>query len=838
MSHLRTALPLLAFVALPPLFGVACGSKNDAAKPPNDEAPVFALQPKSPWPKFRANAQQDGHSDQKPSSLAPRSGVFWSFKTAKGIFSSPVIGADGTIYLGSADRSFYALGKDGKVRFQVPTGEIIDSSALLDDKGRVYFGSGDGKLRALDAATGSVVWTTTADDPKVNKAFINWFEGNVSIDRKGRLWVPNDDFFLYGVDRDDGTIVERRKMPDQTWSLPAFDAKSGRMIVGNNNLLAALGQNVFAWEEDGSQSWDSSTLGTIAASFMLTPEGLAVVGGFDGYVHAWDGATGEERWSFATRDHVYASPARLPDGGIVQASTDGTVYVLEPKDGKLRWTFDVHEPVRSSPAIDGDGNIYLGGGDGRLWVLKSDGTLKFCVKLITEARNDLNASPALGLDAVYLAGESGDIFSVPYDWCLRDDQKGTPACAPPPASTDGAKLRYTTALGAVLESAPESIEANAPIALSLVVREGGNPRLAVLDAKSITASATPAVDLDVAVSGDGKFVVVTPKGAYPAGLLTLEVKGNYLVDLDRDGLRLSKGVVGGTVQTKLSLKVKDAVAAGTLALPHDGAAATAFELSRLALPLPTILPSYNQIGFDSLHYVIGLVEGDAKKGVAFMAGGARKEGSDVTTLDPATKALMPLSYTFEGGRLTLLNSDGLVVEVMNATIPFRSFRIAATLGAELSALDDAQLTGSTVCAQVPFYGPFLQNLGLCNPQTDVLSVLGGAKLTPWKATPAQLEATFALDAAEVSATVTTSTSSPGKNVKASEHVVSLLLVDATTGAPVSLDYGLKTTRDVDAGGNVAKVHVPVTGKTLPSTMRAYLMVDVSPAATGSLTTAH
>src|ERR1700760_1767144 len=92
----------------------------------------------SPWPKFRHDAAQDGKSSVKPTS---KSGTFWTYRTGKGIFSSPVVGGNGDIYIGSADRTFYALKADGTVDWKLLTGEIIDSSALLDDKGRVYFGS-------------------------------------------------------------------------------------------------------------------------------------------------------------------------------------------------------------------------------------------------------------------------------------------------------------------------------------------------------------------------------------------------------------------------------------------------------------------------------------------------------------------------------------------------------------------------------------------------------------------------------------------------------------------------------------------------------------------------
>src|SRR5262249_14326042 len=138
----------------------------------------------SPWPKFRANVVQDGAGAVQPTST---SGAFWSYHTGKGVFSSPVVGSDGTIYVGSADRTFYALGADGTVKWSLLTGEIIDSAGLLEDQGHVYFGPGDGNLRALDAAPGKWVGTTPADLPSTNGAFINWFEGNVALSPAGAL---------------------------------------------------------------------------------------------------------------------------------------------------------------------------------------------------------------------------------------------------------------------------------------------------------------------------------------------------------------------------------------------------------------------------------------------------------------------------------------------------------------------------------------------------------------------------------------------------------------------------------------------------------------------------
>lgn len=704
-------------------LATADGCDDGAGQGGGGAAPSVPLAPGSPWPKFRANAAQDGRSAVHPKTTG---GKLWSFPTGKGIFSSPVIGADGTVYVGSADRTFYALAADGSLRWSLLTGEIIDSSALLDDQGRVYFGSGDGKLRALDAKTGAAVWTMDADPPAVNSAFINWFEGNVAIGPDGTLYVPNDNFFVYAVDRSTGEPRWRFKMPDQTWSLPAVDAKTGTLFIGNNNLLPLLGQNTFSILPDGTTNWSKATLGTIAASPLLTSDGKMIVGGFDGYVRAYDTSSGELVWESATRDHVYASAALLPDGAVIAPSCDGTIYALEPKTGAVRWAFDTREPIRSSPAVDADGNVYVGSGEGRLFVLRPDGTLRWSMQLIAADRNDLNASPALGQDAVYIAGESGEVFSVPYDYCLRPEGETDARCTTTGGEglPDGATLLFTTSFGAL--SPATTIDKNQPLSFTLVARENGDSRLAILDTSTLSVTVSPPAAIDIDVAGDGKFLTVSPKTSFTAaadGKVTVTIDAKYLVDMERVGLKLSGGKPGGDASASFTFALRaDEPYALPLPVPQQpGDPAGVWEVSRVALPLPTIMPSYNQIGFDSLHYLIGAVEGNGSAGVAWMIGAKLESEANVAVVDPSSKALLPLRMTYDGGTLTLANQDGLGVEVMNVVIPFRTFRIAGHLGADGAATESGvRINGSTVCAGVPTYGAFLQTLGLCNPQTDVL----------------------------------------------------------------------------------------------------------------------
>jgi len=121
-------------------------------------------------------------------------------------------------------------------------------------------------------------------------------------------------------------------------------------------------------------------------------------GSFDGYVYGLDPANLDgPAWTVPARDHIYGSAALAADGTAYIGSADGTLYALHP-DGTAKWAFDTLDPIRSSPAVAGDGTIYFGAGDGVLYALGADGRRKWSYDTSQSDRNDLNGSPALGLD--------------------------------------------------------------------------------------------------------------------------------------------------------------------------------------------------------------------------------------------------------------------------------------------------------------------------------------------------------------------------------------------------------------------------------------------------------
>ena len=72
----------------------------------------------------------------------------WSFKTGGHVFSSPAIGSDGTIYVGSWDNNLYAINPDGSRKWNFKTGDGVSSSPAIGSDGTIYVGSRDDNLYA------------------------------------------------------------------------------------------------------------------------------------------------------------------------------------------------------------------------------------------------------------------------------------------------------------------------------------------------------------------------------------------------------------------------------------------------------------------------------------------------------------------------------------------------------------------------------------------------------------------------------------------------------------------------------------------------------------------
>ena len=167
---------------------VGCG-KKDSVKPntPNPKA----SQPTTPN-SYTANTNTTKPEPAKSKVIV--GGKLWEFETGDPVSSSPAIGPDGTVYVGSDDNKLYAInGKTGVKLWEFETGDYVPSSSAISSDGTVYVGSHDKKLYAINGKTGAKLWEFETGD-------IVWSSPAIGSD--GTVYVGSDDNKIYAIKTD------------------------------------------------------------------------------------------------------------------------------------------------------------------------------------------------------------------------------------------------------------------------------------------------------------------------------------------------------------------------------------------------------------------------------------------------------------------------------------------------------------------------------------------------------------------------------------------------------------------------------------------------------------
>jgi outer membrane protein assembly factor BamB len=232
--------------------------------------------------------------------------------------SSPVIGSDGTVYIGSDDR-FYAINPGTcAVKWSYRANADIHSSPAVGKNAAgtadlLYFGADDNKLYAVDA-TGALVWTfATSGDVHSSPA--------VSADGT-TVYVGSDDDHVYAVDAHSGVRIWARDVRHAVDTAPAI-GPTGTLFVsdrsGNVHALAPA---------DGSIVWERNIGLSLGSSPAVDANNAVFVGSDDDRVYALNGATGAVIWSYKTAADVRSSPAIGSQGTVYVGSDDGKLYAF------------------------------------------------------------------------------------------------------------------------------------------------------------------------------------------------------------------------------------------------------------------------------------------------------------------------------------------------------------------------------------------------------------------------------------------------------------------------------------------------------------------------------
>ena len=316
-------------------------------------------------------------------------GKKWSFETEGYIGSSPAIGSDGTIYVGSRDGNLYAINPDGTEKWSFETEGYIGSSPAIGSDGTIYIGSGDGNLYAINP-DGTEKWSFETE---------GHIESSPAIGSDGTIYVGSGDGNLYAINPD-GTEKWSFETEGHIESSPAIGS-DGTIYVGSY-----WSGRLYAINSDGTEKWSFETEDRISSSPAIGSDGTIYVGSrWSGWLYAIY-PDGTEKWSFETGS-VESSPAIGQDGTIYVVSWDSRLYAINP-DGTEKWSFEVDPYISSSPAIGQNGTIYVGG-KGRLYAINPDGTKKWSF----ETGGDVDSSPAIGQDGtIYVGSGDGKLYAI------------------------------------------------------------------------------------------------------------------------------------------------------------------------------------------------------------------------------------------------------------------------------------------------------------------------------------------------------------------------------------------------------------------------------------------
>jgi outer membrane protein assembly factor BamB len=812
------------------------------------------VQAKSPWPEMRRDSRNTASS---PIHARYRGDRPWSFATARGIFSTPVIGANGTVYVGSADQYFYALRSDGRVLWRFRTGGIIDAAAALGSrakKGRsapITFGSGDERLYHLRTTPHltrkrRIAWTFEPTLPPVGGQEVSWWEGNPAVGPEGTIYVGNTGGAAYAINPD-GTQRWATPRGQSVWTTPAF----GQGSEAGNSFWGSVDLYAFSLDQNGRLRWQTFTPGYVTSSPALGSDGTVYVGSFDHRLYALDPDTGQVRWSFLTDAHIYSSPAlgSGPQGetsAIYIGSADGSVYALDP-NGHLLWRYDTDDPIRSSPVVGrkprGGGEIvYVGSSNGKLYALDAaTGSRRWSFDTTPRDpalrdRNDLNGSPALGRRGVYIGGEHGRVWFVPYDYCLHSRNA---RCDRHPGQDFGKNLNrmFFVTPGGTTVSARSGLKIPSATVLAtrLIVRKAGLTEDAALQPSATLeglVSTKPRFALTPQLSGDGHFLFIRPTGPMrPNTRYRVRIRGDW---------RVGSAPVSdaGTVDTTLGFRTSRS--RGKLPLRAGRQGVRAFTISRLAIPLPPLLPSVNQIGFDSYDMIAGTIaRGRANRRgegrLLLWVIGARRDRDGVLRPDPSGNFQFPLSGTYRRDTLELGSQD-LSLQFSFGSVPLRLFDVRGQMTPDLAMRPGAGIYSETSCADVPNYSAQLRIAGVCNAQ-DTLAASGtlltgaygshAANRRPHGVRLASLQLTPPAPNAAGTALATLALAR-GTRYPANKHAGSILLT-GPGGEVVPLDYRHATSHMTDSRGDLRAIQLTIpAGTQLPRPVRAYAILDVFP----------
>jgi len=295
--------------------------------------------------------------------------LIWTYNAGKigaGVVSSPAV-VSGVVYVCSDDGHLYSL--DALTGKQVwnYTGTSAVSSPVVAN-GVVYVGA-NGSVLAVNASSGIKIWNTTIAYCYGSPALFGNF---VYVSSSGGAYLGNN--YVYALDAATGSIL---------WTYPIGKGLDSDPTVVNGVVYVGFGVSieannplfygsVYALDAlSGTKIWNFtiSVKGSDVSTSPAVANGLVYVCSIDGSVYALSASTGFQIWNYSTvtvplpsSNSMDCSPA-VAGSLVIVGSGNGYIYAFDASTGTKIWSYSLNSPgtaLRVNSAVVSGGLLYAG----------------------------------------------------------------------------------------------------------------------------------------------------------------------------------------------------------------------------------------------------------------------------------------------------------------------------------------------------------------------------------------------------------------------------------------------------------------------------------------------
>ena len=344
----------------------------------------------------------------------------WTFDAGSPIWAGPTV-AGGLVYAGTQAGWIYALDERGGARrWAYRAGGPVRTRPVMA-KGALYAQSDDGFLNALEAKSGKLRWRVRINRRPIERlpfsnpaSRFDRFGSDVTV-AAGRLYVGMHEGRVLAIDASSGRIVWEFGAGDAVLSAPAVS--DGRVLFGSYDHF------VYALEAaTGRLLWKRDTQGAVVSTPAIAGD-IAVIGNRCYDLLGLDVRSGDVVWKRYVWMSWVESSASIVDSVAYVGSSDAVaVYAFNARDGRRLWASDVHGWAWGQPAVS-DGRVYMGTSGQVGYPVRHEGAMlaldrasgaalwRYSVAPPDSGAFGFPGSPALGPGGVFAGGLDGHVYA-------------------------------------------------------------------------------------------------------------------------------------------------------------------------------------------------------------------------------------------------------------------------------------------------------------------------------------------------------------------------------------------------------------------------------------------